>query len=141
MDVTCRLDQVLQVRPEQEVSKRNKIAMILVLDVYHAPSILTPSHDLAVDVDVAFRADNCERRQVFHVSVNLELFFIVFACILALVVWEHAQVVEGKLVLDALFKCLTLFESHRVRFGNHRHDVHHVAELLEDDDVDRFEPT
>lgn len=53
VDLAGRLDQVLEVGAGEEVAQVDKLAMVLVLDVDHAPSVL-PAADLpAFDDDVA----------------------------------------------------------------------------------------
>lgn len=58
---------------------------------------------------------------------------------LLVVVGVHLQVVERKLLLDPLLESLALLESQRVGLCDDGHDVDHVGQLLEDDDVDGLE--
>jgi hypothetical protein len=48
--------------------------------------------------------------------------------------------VEGEFLLDSLLECCTLLHRERVGFGDDGDDVDDVRELLEDDNVDGFEP-
>ena len=58
MRLRGRLDEVLQVSAEQEVPEVHKLAVVLVLNVDDAPSVLATTDLLAVDNDVLLRADN-----------------------------------------------------------------------------------
>lgn len=120
---------------EKEIAESDKVAVIRVLNVDDAPPILTASYYLAVHIDVALRSDNCERDQVVDGRIEIALFVIIFA----LVVWKHAQAVEGEFFLDARFKGLTLFKGHAVGFGDHGNDVYYIAKFFENDDVNRLE--
>lgn len=46
---------------------------------------------------------------------------------------------ESKLLLDTGLELLTLLKGERVGLGDNRHDVDHVGQLLEDDNVDGLE--
>ena len=109
--------------------------MVLVLHVDHAPSVLAATHRLAADDDVLLGADDGEGNEIFHARVESALFFVM----LVVVVGEHAQVMEGEFLLDALFEGLAFFKSQGVRFGDYRDDVDHVREFFQDHDVDGFE--
>jgi hypothetical protein len=56
-----------------------------------------------------------------------------------IVIWVHPQVVESELLLDPFFECCALLESQRVGLSNNWYNVDNIGELLEDDNVDRFE--
>lgn len=58
---------------------------------------------------------------------------------LLIVVRIHLDLVEGKLLLDALLESLPLLERERVGLGDDGHDVDNVRELLEDDNVNGLE--
>lgn len=60
VDLARRFDQILQVRPCQEVSQIHKLAVVLVLDVDHAPAVLPAAHLLPVDDNVLFAANDGE---------------------------------------------------------------------------------
>jgi hypothetical protein len=51
MDLRGGLNKVLQVSSSEEVSKGNKLAMALILDIDDAPSVLTTSDLLASNED------------------------------------------------------------------------------------------
>ena len=135
MNLRRGLNQILQMRPRQEIPQRHKLAMVLVLHINHTPPILAATHRLAADHDVLFGANDGEGDEIFHAGVEGALFFVV----LVVVVGEHAEVMEGEFLLDALFEGLTFFESQGVGFGDYRDDVDDVGEFFEDDDVDGFE--
>ena len=132
MDLGSRLDQVLQVGARQEVPQVDEFAMVLILDIDDAPSVLTaadraPSHD-----DVLLRADDGKGDEVFHLGVGGTFVLVV----LVVVVGEHTEVVKGEFFLDARFEGLALFEGEGVGFGDDGDDVDDIGELLEDDDID-----
>lgn len=62
----CRLDEVLQVCPEQEVPQVDELAMILVLDVDNAPPVLATTDLFAVDNDVFLGTDYGKGNQVLY---------------------------------------------------------------------------
>ena len=86
MNLTRRLNQILQVRPGQKVPERHKFAMIFVLYIYHAPSILAPANRATTGDNVFLGADNGEGDKVLHSSICGAFFFVV----LVIVVGEHA---------------------------------------------------
>ena len=137
MDLRGRLNEILQMSPRQEIPQRHELAMVLILHIDDAPPVLATTDRLAADDNVLFGTDDGEGNQIFHLGVEGVLFFVVFV----VVVGEHAEIVEGEFLLDALFEGLALFEGQGVGFGDHRHDVDHVGEFFEHDDVDGFETT
>lgn len=62
----CCLDEVLQVRSEQEVAQVHELAVVLVLDVDNAPSVLATTNLLAVNDDVLLGTDNREGNKVLE---------------------------------------------------------------------------
>lgn len=106
MDLTRCLNQVLQMRPRQEVPQAYKLAMVLVLHVDDAPTVLATADLAAVDDDAIFGADDSKRDEVFEVGVEMTLFFV----LLVVIVGVHAEVMEGKFFLDALFEGKALFK-------------------------------
>ena len=64
MDLRCRLDEVLEVGAEQEVSEVDEFAVVLVLDVDDAPPVLASTNLLAVDNDRLLGANDSEGDQV-----------------------------------------------------------------------------
>lgn len=110
MDLTRCLNQVLQMRPRQEVPQAYKLAMVLVLHVDDAPTVLATADLAAVDDDTILGADDSERDEVFEVGVEMTLFFV----LLVIIVGVHTEVMEGKFFLDALFEGKALFKGERV---------------------------
>ena len=60
VDHRCGLDQVLEVGAGQKVAQMDKLAVVLVLDIDHAPTVLATTDSLAVDNDGLLRANNGE---------------------------------------------------------------------------------
>ena len=116
----------------EEVAKRHEFAVLLVLDINDSPAVLTTAHLLASDDDVLFRTHDGERDHVLDLRI-LRAFLLVK---LVVVVWVHLQVVEGKLLLDALLESRALLHRKRVRFGDHGNHIDDVRQLLQDNDVD-----
>lgn len=58
VDLGRGLNQVLQVRAQQEVTQVHKLAVLLVLDVDDTPPVLAGRDLLAVDDDGLLRADD-----------------------------------------------------------------------------------
>lgn len=152
VDLTRRLDQVLQVRPRQEVSQVHKLAVVLVLDVDHTPAVLPAAHLLAVDDNVLFATDDGERDDVLlplgsilrvglvkpYLDLRIHCPFLIIQ--LVIVVRVHLEVVERKLLLNALLECLALLQCQGVGLGNHRHNVDNIGQLLKNNNVNRFQP-
>jgi len=64
VDLRRRLDEILEVGAEEEVSEIDKFAVVLILNVDHAPSVLATTNLLAVDNDRLLGTDDGERNQV-----------------------------------------------------------------------------
>lgn len=64
MDLAGGLDEVLQVSAGQEVSQVNEFAVVFILDVNHAPTVLAAANLLAVDDNVLLATDNSKRNDV-----------------------------------------------------------------------------
>lgn len=135
MDLARRLNQILQMRASQEIPQRDKFAMVLILDVNYAPTVLSTADLTAVDDNGVLAADDGEGNEVFNVRIQ-GAFFVV---LLFVVVRVHAQVVEGEFFLYALFEGKAFFEGEGVGFGDHGDDVDDVREFFQDDDVNGFE--
>ena len=71
----------------------------------------------------------------FDLGVHSRLLRVV----LIVVVWEHSDVVECKLLSNAILESLSLLQSQTVRFGNDRDHVDGLAEFLQDDNVNWLE--
>lgn len=147
----CGLDEVLQVRPEQEVPQVDKLAVVLILDVNDAPSVLATPDLLAIDDDVLLGADDSEGNEVLESQVSkckpesisgespyidLSVHGPLLLIMLVTVVRVHLQVVEGEFLLDALLECQALLERQGVSLGDDGHHVDHIGQLLQHDDVD-----
>ena len=127
--------------------------MILVLDVDDAPAVLTASDLAAGNDDGLLGAYDGERDDVLisYVSVcewpkmrtsNLDLGVeCAFLPIkLVVVVRVHFQVVEGELLLYSLLEGHAFLQGQGVGFGDDRHHIDHIRELLQDDNVNWFKP-
>lgn len=152
MDLGCGLDEVLEVGAEEEVSEVDEFAVVLVLDVDDTPAVLAATDLLAVDNDALFGTDDGEgdkalfyvshcllppHKQLAHLDLLVERALLLIK--LVVVVGVHLEVVEGKLLLDALLEGLAFFQRKGVRLGDHGHHVDDVGQLLEDDNVDGLE--
>lgn len=60
MDLGGGFDEVLEMRAEQEVAERDKLAVSLILDVDDAPTVLAAADLLAADDDGLLGADDGE---------------------------------------------------------------------------------
>jgi hypothetical protein len=63
VDLRSRLDEILEVRAEEEVPQVDEFAVVLVLDVDNAPPVLATPDLLAIDNDGLLGADNGEGNQ------------------------------------------------------------------------------
>lgn len=72
-----------------------------------------------------------------HLDLSIDSPLLVIKLIV--VVGVHLQVVERKLLLDALLKGLALLEGQRVGLGNHRDHIDNVGELLQNHNINRLE--
>lgn len=63
VDLGGGLDKVLEVGSEQEVSQVDEFAVVLVLNVDDTPAVLATTDLLAIDNNVALRANNRKRNQ------------------------------------------------------------------------------
>lgn len=71
--------------------------------------------------------------------LDLRVHGCLFAVVLLVLVRVHADVVESKLLLDAILERLPLFQSQAIGFGNHWHHIDSLAQLLQYDDVNGLE--
>ena len=106
MDLTGSFDKILEVGTGQEVSQIDELAVSIVFDVDHSPTVLPTTHLFASYIDVSLTSNNGEGDNVFDLSIDGAFFFVV----LFVVVWVHTQVVESEFLLDAFFECATLLE-------------------------------
>ena len=58
VDLGGRLNQVLKMGAGEKVSQVDKFAVLVIFDVDGAPAVLASANSLAVDVDVAFAAND-----------------------------------------------------------------------------------
>ena len=135
MNLACRLNEILQMGPRQEVSQRYELAMVLILHIDHTPSVLPAAHRTTVDNDRVLGSDNCKGDQIFDVGIRGTFLFI----LLIIVVRVHPQIMEGKFLPDALLEGLALFHGERIGLSDHRDDIDNVCKFLEYDNVNRFE--
>ena len=63
VDLRSRLDEVLEVRAEEEVAEIDEFAVVLVLNVNDAPPVLTAADLLAIDDDGLLGTDDGEGNQ------------------------------------------------------------------------------
>ena len=61
------------------------------------------------------------------------------AIVFFILVRVHTDVMEGKLLLNTVLEKLPLLQGETISLGNDGHDIDRLAELLENDNVDRFE--
>lgn len=70
VDLRCRLDQILEVGSQKEVSEVDEFAVILVLNVDDTPAVLAAANLLPIDNDGLFGADDGKGNKAlsWHVS-------------------------------------------------------------------------
>ncbi len=156
VDLRSGLNQILEMSPQEEVSEIHKFAVVLVLNIDDAPPVLAAADLLAVDNDGLFGSNDGEGNQTLcspvslgsgligrklgvSTDLNLAVDSSLFVVKLIVVVGVHLEVVEGKLLLDALLERLSLLQRQGVGLGNHWNHIDDIRELLEDDNVDRLE--
>ena len=122
MDLACGLDEILQMRPGEEVSQVHKLAVVLIFDVDNAPSVLSSSDLLPANNDRLLATDHCKWNDLFDGGICGALFIVE----LVVVVWVHSQVMEGELLLYALLERSALLECERVRLGDDWDNVDNV---------------
>lgn len=153
MDLAGGLDQVLEVGAGEEVTEVDEFAVPLVFDVDGAPAVLAggdvaavvwlvkelkkgySSSNSPVNVHGVLGANDSEWNDGFDLGVHSSLLRVV----LLVLVRVHPDVVESELLLDAVLELLALLESKRIGFGDDGNDVDSLAQLLEDNDIDRLE--
>lgn len=154
VDLRCRLNQILEMSTEQEVPEVNKLALVLVLDVDNAPPVLATANLFAVDNDRLLGTNDGKRNQALYIrlasgsvravvpgeaNLNLIIYGALLIIKLVVVIGVHLEVVEGKLLLDALLEGLSLLQGQRVGLGNDGNNVDNIGQLLEHDNIDRLE--
>lgn len=66
VDLACCLDEVLEMGSGEEVSQIHKLAVVLILDVDHTPTVLTTTDLLSVDDDRLLAANNCKGNDILE---------------------------------------------------------------------------
>jgi hypothetical protein len=124
----------------------------LILHIDDTPAVLTPTDRLAVHDDSLLTSNNGKRNDVLisldrdtsirrqgNSYLNAGIYSTFLIVKLIIVVRVHLEVVEGKLLLNSLLERLAFFEGERIGFGDHRHDIDNVGQLLQNDDINRFQ--
>ena len=119
----------------EEVAEIDKFAMVLIFDVDDAPFVLSATDLLAINNDRLLTADNRKWDDVLDGGIRGTLLVVQFL----VVIWVHLEVVEGELLLDALFERPSLFQRKRIGFRNDGDNVHNIGKLLQDDNVNGLE--
>jgi len=132
VDLSGGLNQVLQMSPREEIAEVDKLAVVLVLDVDDAPSVLAPAHRLAVDNHVSLGAYDSERNDVSDAFVQQRLLLIV----LIRVERVQADVMVQQLGTDSVLEIEALVQSEGVGLGNDGNDIDNFGQFFHDDDID-----
>lgn len=119
----------------QEVSEVDKFAVVLVLHIDDAPSVLSAADLLAIDNDRLLATDNSKGDDVLDCGVGGTLLVIE----LIVVVGIHADAMESELLLYSLLEGAALLEGEGVSLSDDGDDVDDIGELLEDDNIDRLQ--
>ena len=135
VDEVCDVLQVHEVRPDQHIPQRDEIAMGQVLDVNHAPGILSSTRLLAIHIHDHVRTNNSKRNTLLHASVLLLVILLAVRNLGKLVDLDFRRL---DLIHDGLFELLTLLRRHGVCLGQYGDYVHLVVELLHEFNVQRF---
>ena len=135
MNLACSLDEILEMCPGQEVSERDELAVVLILDIDDTPSVLATSNLSTTNNNVLLATDDCKWNDVLDVGIQGPLLIIVFL----IIIWVHLQVVESKFFPDALLECTALFQGQRIGLGDHGYNVDDIGQLLEHDNIDRLQ--
>jgi hypothetical protein len=70
VDLRGRLDEILEVGSQKEVSEVDEFAMVLVFNVNDTPAVLATANLLAIDNDGLFRADDSEWDETLACGVS-----------------------------------------------------------------------
>lgn len=135
VDLAGRFDQVLKMRTGEKVAKVDEFRVVLIFHVDDAPLVLSSTDLLAVNNDGLLASHHGKWDDVLDGRVCGS--FLVIQ--LLVVVWIHLQVVEGKLLLDALLERTAFFKGERVGLGDDRHHVDNIRQFFENDNVNGFE--
>lgn len=116
MDLRCGLNQILEMGTCEEVSEVYEFAVALVFDINDAPSVLAAADLLASNNNRLLRTNNSERNDVLkmlsigspqiRISTNLDLSIqsTLLLVKLIIIIREHLQVMESKLLLYAFLE-------------------------------------
>jgi len=102
------------------------------LTVDNAPAILAASDLLATNDNSLLRANNGKGNDVLDLGIEGNFLLVV----LFVVVWVHAQVVEGKLLPYPFLELGSFLQGQTIALGNDGHNIDKFRQLLEDDNVD-----
>lgn len=76
MDLAGCFDEILQVRPGQEVPEIDKFTVVLILDIDDTPFVLSTTDLLAINNDGLFATNNSEGDDVLNSAVCSPLLVI-----------------------------------------------------------------
>lgn len=76
--LTGRFDQILQVGTCQKVTQVDEFAVVLILNVDYAPSVLATANLLAVDIHCSFTATNGKRNNRLRACQPIQLLQIIW---------------------------------------------------------------
>lgn len=68
MNLSSRLDEVLQVCSCEEVAEVYEFAVVRVLNIYNTPAVLATTYRLALDDDVVLGTNNSERDDLLEMT-------------------------------------------------------------------------
>lgn len=128
--------EVHEVCPDQHIPKRDKVAVLKVLNVDRPPGIFPAPRLLAVHIDDHVRANNSKRNTLLHPPVLLLVILLAVRNVGELV---DLNLGPGDLVHDGLLEGGDLLGCHGVRLGQDGDDVHLVMQLLHKLDVKRLQ--
>ena len=138
MDLRCRFDQILKMGTGEEVSEVDEFAVVLILNVDDSPSVLASTHLLASNNDRLLRSNNSKGDDVLNTILvesmqcscttylDLGIQSSLLLIELIVIVREHLQVVESKLLLYALLECASLFKGQGIGLGNDWDDIDNI---------------
>ena len=149
VSLRCSLNEILQVGSQKEITQVDKLAVLLILDVDDTPPVLSATDLLAIDDDVLLGSHNGEGDEALlwsathqestsesETNLDLPIKSALLLVKLLVIVGEHLEVVESEFLLDALLELLTLLYRQGVSLGNDGHNIDHVRELLQHNNVD-----
>lgn len=67
VDLRSRFDQILQVRPREEIAKVDKLAMGFVFYIDYTPAVLPTPHRFPINDNIVFRTDNSKRNDLLKI--------------------------------------------------------------------------